>query len=55
VTAAAILRISASLWAGAFLPLVSTAAMAWIVAFLFFLGVIGPVLMQRHLQHQAAA
>jgi len=48
VTAAAVLRISASLWEGASLPLVSAAAVAWIVAFLLFLGVVGPVLVKRH-------
>lgn len=47
VTAAALLRISAALWEVAFLPLVLAAAAAWIAAFLFFLGVIGPVLVQR--------
>lgn len=54
VTAAVILRISASLWDGAFLPLVSAAAAAWIAAFLFYLGAVGPVLVQRHLRRQAA-
>ena len=55
VTAAAILRISASLWDGAFLPLVSAAVIAWIAAFLFFLGVVGPVLVKRHLGRHATA
>lgn len=50
VTAAVVLRIAASLWDGAFLPLVLAAAAAWIAAFLFYLGACGPVLVQRHLR-----
>lgn len=48
VTAAALLRVSASLWEGLFLPLVTAATIAWIAAFLFFLGVCGVLLMRRH-------
>jgi uncharacterized protein involved in response to NO len=48
VTAATVLRIAASLWGGLFMPLVLAAAVAWIAAFLFYLGVCGPVLVKRH-------
>jgi uncharacterized protein involved in response to NO len=48
VTAAAGLRVSAALWDGAFTPLVWAAALAWIAAFLFFLGVCGRHLVKRH-------
>ena len=55
VTAAALLRISAALWDGAFLPLVSAAAAAWIAAFLFYLGVLAPVLVKRHSRRHETA
>jgi uncharacterized protein involved in response to NO len=48
VTAAAVLRIAASLRADLFTPLVLAAAVAWIAAFLFYLGVCGPVLVKRN-------
>ncbi len=54
MTAVAVLRISAALGEEAFVPLVSAAAVAWIAAFLFFLGVVGPVLVQRHLRRPEA-
>jgi len=55
VTAAVVLRISASLWGGLFLPLVSAAAVAWIAAFLFYLAACGRVLVKRHERHQEIA
>jgi uncharacterized protein involved in response to NO len=48
VTAAVILRIAASLWSGLFTPLILVAALAWVAAFLFYLGVCGPLLVKRH-------
>ncbi len=48
VTAAVVLRIAALLWGGLFTPLVLAAAVAWIAAFLFYLGACGPVLVKRH-------
>lgn len=48
MTAAVLLRIAASLWSGLFTPLVLVAAVAWIAAFLFYLGVCGPLLVKRH-------
>jgi uncharacterized protein involved in response to NO len=53
VSAAAGLRITASLWGGLFLPLVWVAATAWIAAFLLYLGVCGPYLAQRRERHPA--
>ncbi len=53
VSAAAGLRITASLWDGLFLPLVWVAATAWIAAFLLYLGVCGPYLAQRRERHPA--
>ena len=47
VTAAAVLRVTASLWDGQFLPLVWAAAIAWIAAFLVYLGVCAPLLAKR--------
>lgn len=47
VIAAAVLRVSASLWEAAFLPLVLAAAVAWIAAFLFYLAVCGPLFIKR--------
>ncbi len=54
VTAASLLRLSASLWDGAFLPLVTAAAIAWIAAFLFYLGACGKLLVQRNTSPAAA-
>lgn len=48
ITAAVILRIAASLWSGLFTPLMLVAAVAWVAAFLFYLGVCGPLLVKRH-------
>ena len=55
VTAAAVLRITASMWDGLFLPFVSAAAVAWIAAFLFYLAVCGRVLVKRHERHPEIA
>ncbi|NNE83422.1 MAG: NnrS family protein, partial [Alphaproteobacteria bacterium] len=48
MTAAVILRIAASLWSGLFTPFIFVAAVAWVAAFLFYLGVCGPLLVKRH-------
>lgn len=55
MTAAALLRIAASFWDGLFETLAWSATVAWIVAFLFYLGVCGPLLVKRQTPHAASA
>ena len=55
VTAAAGLRITAVLWDGLFGPLVWAAAVVWIAAFVFYLGVCGPYLAKRDKRRPATA
>jgi len=53
VTAAALLRVAAALWSAAFTPLLIAAAGAWVAAFLFYLGVCGPLLVARRPRRRA--
>ena len=46
MTLAAAVRVAAGIWAGSMMPLLGLAGVAWVAAFLIFVGTYGPMLLR---------